>query len=110
MRDWKKNDALMRAALKKMGLGFRRNKKTFEPEIFFKPKIFSDTLANEVWCWGSDSPGVDYGVDVPSTPKDLGRVTIFDPVRLDKHVKAIHNVFYGVKSYEELKIKLDLMA
>ena len=105
MRDWKKNDALMRAALKKMGLGFRRNKQTFEPEIFI-----GTSLTNVVWCYCSNGFGEDYDLIVPNIPEDLGRVTIFDTVRLDKHVKVIHNVFYGVKSYEELKIKLDLMA
>ena len=105
MRDWKKNDALMRAALKKMGIGFRRNKQTFEPEIFI-----GTSPLNEVWCYCSNGHGEDYDLTVPNTPEDLGRVTIFDTVRLDKYVKAIHNVFYGVKSYEELKIKLDLMT
>lgn len=105
MRDWKKNDALMRAALKKMGIGFRRNKQTFEPEIFI-----GTSPLNEVWCYCSNGHGEDYDLTVPNTPEDLGRVTIFDTVRRDKYVKAIHNVFYGVKSYEELKIKLDLMT
>lgn len=105
MRDQKKNDALMRAALKKMGIGFRRNKQTLDPEVFI-----GTSPLNEVWCYCSDIPGQDYDLIVPSTPEELGRVTIFDTVRLDKYVKPIHNVFYGVKSYEELKMKLDLMA
>ena len=101
----KKNDALMRAALKKMGLGFRRNKQTLEPEVFI-----GTSLANVVWCYCSNGPGKYYDVVVPSTPEELGRIIIFDTVRADKYVKVIHNVFYGVKNYEELKIKLDLMT
>ena len=105
MRDQKKNDALMRAALKKMGIGFRRNKQTFEPEVFI-----GTSPCNEVWCYCSGSPGQDYDLIVPSTPEDLGRIMVFDTIRLDKYSKVIHNVFYGVKSYEELKMKLDLMG
>lgn len=105
MRDWKKNDALMRAALKKMGIGFRRNKQTFKPEIFI-----GTSPLNEVWCYCSNGHGDNYDLTVPNTPEDLGMVTIFDTVRLDKYVKPIHNIFYGVKSYEELRMKLDLMA
>lgn len=105
MRDWKKNDALMRTALKKMGLGFRRNKQTFEPEVFI-----GTSPTNEVWFYYSTRPGEDYSEHAPNTPEDLGRITIFDTIRQDKYVKVIHNVFYGVKNYEELQIKLDLMA
>lgn len=105
MRDWKKNDALMRAALKKMGIGFRRNKQTFEPEVF----VGTSTL-NEVLCYCSSGPGEDFDLTVPSTPEDLGKIMIFDTIWSDKYVKSIHNVFYGVKNYEELKIKLDLMT
>ena len=105
MRDWKKNDALMRAALKKMGIDFRRNKQTFEPEIFI-----GTSSAHEVWCYHSNSPGEEYDFNAPNTPEDLGTVTIFDIILADKYVKSIHNVFYGVKNYEELQIKLDLMA
>ena len=105
MQDWKKNDALMRAALKKMGLGFRRNKQTFEPEVFI-----GTSALNEVWGCCNNSYGEDYELIMPNTPEDLGRITMFDIVRLDKYVKSIHNVFFGVKNYEELKIKLDLMT
>lgn len=105
MKKLKKNDALMRAALKKMGIGFRRNKQTFEPEVFI-----GTSPANAVWCYCNNGHGEDYDVAVPSTPEDLGRIVMFDTVRLDKYVKVIHNVFYGVKSYEELQMKLDLMA
>jgi len=101
----KKNDALMRRALKKMGIGFRRNKQTGEPDIFI-----GTSPLNEVWCYCSNGHGEDCNLTVPSTPEDLGMVTIFDTIRLDKYVKTIRNVFYGVKSYEELKIKLDLMS
>ena len=101
----KKNDALMRAALKKMGIGFRRNKQTFVPEIFV-----GTSPLNEVWCCCSIGPGEDFDLVVPSTPEDLGRITIFIMCQLDKCAEPIHNVFYGVKNYEELQIKLDLMA
>jgi hypothetical protein len=47
---------------------------------------------------------------VPSTPEELGKITVFDTIRLDKYAKVIRNVFFGVKSYEELKMKLDLMG
>ena len=105
MRDWKKNDALMRAALKKMGIGFRRNKHTFEPEIFI-----GTSPANEICCYYSNNSGEEYDFNVPNTVEDLGRIVLFDIFRPDEYVKMIRNVFYGVKSYEELEIKLDLMA
>ena len=101
----KKNDALMRAALKKMGLGFRRNKQTLEPEVFI-----GTSPTNAVWCYCNSSPGEDYDLIVPGTPEGLGKITVFDTLRLDKYAKVIRNVFYGVKSYEELKMKLDLMG
>lgn len=105
MKKLKKNDALMRAALKKMGIGFRRDKQTFEPEVFIGTSPY-----NEVWCYCRDTPGQDYDLIVPSTPEELGRIMVFDTIRLDKYAKVIRNVFYGVKSYEELQMKLDLMA
>ena len=94
IKEWKKNDALMKAAMKKMGLKFKRNTKTWEAQ-----------LSLHLVCYDID----DNVVDDPSTPEILGEIQYFCDYSRDRW-KTITNIFFGVKSYEELKIKLDLMA
>ena len=100
-KDWKKNDALMKVAMKKMGLKFKRNAKTWEAQLLPLHLACYDSI----YCYDID----DNIVDDPSTPEILGEIQYFCDYSRDRW-KTITNIFFGVKSYEELKIKLDLMA
>ena len=102
-RDWKKNDALMRAALKKMGLFFFRDKKSLEAKIFTtKSKKY------ECECYDANGNILSEG---PNTPESLGEIyTFFVYARNSDDEHFMDNIFFGVNNYEELKIKLDLLS
>ena len=99
---WKKNDALMRRALAKMGLKFARDKTTWEPKVYF-----TKSKACYVTCFTADI-SVD---EMPSTPEFLGKIAYFKVFnRHSFYSQWIDNLFIGINSAEELKIKLDLMS
>ena len=101
--EWKKNDALMKAALEKMHLFFSRNKETWEAVVSIHKTASRD---KDVICYDAD----DYLVfDGPSTPKSLGEISYFYVFNYDNRA-VIPNIFFGVHNSAELKIKLDLMA
>ena len=101
--EWKKNDALMKAALEKMHLFFSRNKETWEAVV----STHKTASKNEdVIGYNAD----DYIViDGPSTPESLGEISYFY-VFSHGSGAVIPNIFFGVHNSAELKIKLDLMA
>ena len=98
---WKKNDKLLRAAFKKMKLVFTRNKQTWEVDVR-TPRMSKHYFGMS--SFDENDNIVGEGAD---TPESLGAIKYFYD-----HVngKLISNIFFGVKSYEELKMKLDLMA
>lgn len=101
--EWKKNDALMKAALKKMGLFFFRDRKSWEAKVFA-----SKSKTYEYECYDANDDILSEG---PNTPESLGEIETFVVYAYkpyDGH--CIDNIFFGINSYEELKIKLDLMT
>lgn len=102
--EWKKNDALMARALKKMGLKFKRDKKTWEAYALYGRRHDYKYYAA---CYNDDDCVVDDGLNVPES---LGEIKYF--LLTSKHTgpNYIANIFFSVKSAEELEIKLDLMA
>lgn len=98
--EWKKNDALLKAAFEKMKLKFMRNKNTWEPIVFTK-----NPRSNYVDCFDADDELVVGG---PTDPTSLGDVKYFR-IAYCKTLSYIKNIFFGVKSYEELKIQVDLL-
>lgn len=103
MRDWKKNDALMHAALKKIGLVFTRNKKTWEVDVR------TPRMSKHYFGMSSFDENDNIVGEGPNTPESLGEIKYFYD-HVNGKGKMISNIFFGVKSYEELKMKLDLMA
>ena len=99
-KNWKKNDALMKAALRKMGLTFSRDTMTWE--VYITASLGSKRH-QAICCYDADDNLVDEG---PNTPESLGEIKYF----YITFNYDIDNIFFGVKNYEELKIKLDLMA
>ena len=100
---WKKNDALLKAALKKMGLFFFRDEKSWEAKVFT-----SKSKKYECECYCADG---DMLLEGPNTPESLGEIeTFFAYARNQDDEHFMGNIFFGVKNYEELQIKLDLMA
>lgn len=99
---WKKNDTLMKAALKKMHLKFSRNAETWEVDV----RRPGDRL-NAYFGFASFAANDDFVDEGPNTPESLGEIKYFYD-----HLKGevINNIFFGVNNYEELKIKLDLMS
>ena len=106
--EWKKNDALMKAALKKIGLFFFRDKKSWEAKVFT-----SKSKKYECECYDVND---DILFEGPNTPESLGEIkTFFVYARIlnDEHFMNnifFDNIFFGIKNYEELKITLDLMT
>jgi hypothetical protein len=100
--DWRKNDELLKSALMKMDLCFFRDKKTWEPHVL---KRMNRKSAFEVACYDDNDNLIIEGID---TPASLGEVKTFIWGSAWGYETA--NIFYGVKSYEELAVKLDLMA
>ena len=98
---WKKNDTLMKAALKKMNLVFKRNKKTWEVDVRL-PHTSKRHFG--LSSFDANDDAVDEG---PNTPESLGEIKYF--FDLYKY-EPINNIFFGVKNFAELQIKLDLMA
>ena len=101
--EWKKNDALLKIALKTMGLFFFRDKESWEAKVFTsKPKQY------ECECIDAN---YDILLEGPNTPESLGEIeTFFVNARNPDDENFIDNIFFGIKNYEELKIKLDLMT
>ena len=99
---WKKNDTLMKAALKKMHLKFSRNAETWEVDVRRFGARYDDYYGYVSFDENDDS--VDEG---PNTPESLGEIKYFYD-----HLKgeSINNIFCGVKNFAELQIKLDLMT
>ena len=101
--EWKKNDALMKAALKKMGLFFFRDKKSWEAKVFA-----SKSKKYECECYNAND---DILLEGPDTPESLGEVeTFFVYARCPDDEHFMDNIFFGVHNSAELKIQLDLMA
>lgn len=98
---WKKNDELLRVALKKMKLVFTRNKDTWEADVR------APHMSKHYFGMTSFSENDDIVGEGPNTPESLGTIKYFYD-HLNRNL--ISNIFFGVKSYEELKMKLDLMA
>ena len=103
-QQWKRNDALMKKALKLMNISFTRNTKSWETVL-----KFGRSLKSEITCVTID----DNNEDCPSTPEDLGAIKYFN---IETHagnygqIKTIDNMFYGVQNFAELAIKIDLLA
>ncbi len=97
---WKKNDALMHAALKKMGLVFKRNKKTWE--VYVR----TPHMPKRYFGMSSFDENDDFVDEGPDTPESLGTIKYFYDQVNDK---MIQNIFFGISNYEALKIKLDFM-
>ena len=103
--EWKKNDALMARALKKMGLKFKRDKKTWEAYALYSR--IHDYEYGAI-CYNDEDCIV---VDGPNTPESLGEIKYFWLASSKRTApNYIDNIFFGVKSTEELRIKLDLIA
>ena len=100
--EWKRNDALIKAALEKMGLNFKRNKRTWEAYAYIGRAISK----NEVACYNGDDYLV---VEGPNTSESLGEIKCFYGYINGRHIR-IDNIFFGVTSDIELKVKLDLMT
>ena len=100
--EWKKNDALIKAALEKIGLNFKRHKTTW----FVYAYIGRVTSKNEVACYNGDDYLV---VEGPNTLESLGEIKYFYGYINGRHI-CIDNIFFGVTSDVELKVKLDLMS
>ena len=101
--EWKKNDALMKRALAKMHLFFFRNPKSWEAKVFT-----SKSKKYECECCDAND---DILLEGPNTPEDLGEIeTFYVYARNPDDEHFMDNIFFGVKSFEELQIKLDLMA
>ena len=101
--EWKKNDALMKAALKKMGLFFFRDKKSWEAKVFaYKTKKYACE------CYDANDNILFEG---PDTPESLGEIkAFFVYARNPDDDHFMDNIFFGIKSFAELHIKIDLMA
>lgn len=101
--EWKKNDALMARALKKMGLFFFRDEKSWEAKVFT-----SKSKKYECECYDANDNILFEG---PNTPESLGEIeTFYVYSRNPDDEHFMDNIFFNVKSAEELAIKLDLMA
>lgn len=101
--EWKKNDALLKIALKTMGLFFFRDEKSWEAKVFT-----SKSKKYECECYDTNDNILFEG---PNTPESLGEIeTFFVYARNPDDEHFMDNIFFGIKNYEELKIKLDLMA
>ena len=92
---WKKNDTLMKTALKKMRIKFKRNTATWEA---------SGTIGHGYIVSGYDEDD-NLVEDGPNTPESLGEIKYFD---CGGYLKE--NIFFGINNFAELQIKLDLMA
>ena len=99
--EWKKNDALLSAALKKMNLNFKRNKNTWEPIVFTE-----NPRSKYIDCFDADDMLVVCGL---TDPISLGDVKYFRIGYRNLATICIKNIFFGVRSYEELKIQVDLL-
>ena len=91
----KKNDALMKVALKKMRIKFKRNTTTWEA---------FGTIDHGYLIDGYDEDD-NLVVDGLSTPESLGEIKYFD---CGGYLKE--NIFLGINNFAELQIKIDLMA
>ena len=98
---WKKNDTLMKAALKKMHLKFSRNAETWEVDVR-TPRMSKHHFGMS--SFDENDNIVDEG---PNTPESLGEIKYFYDRLNDE---SINNIFVGVKNFAELQIKLDLMT
>lgn len=99
--EWKKNDALLKVAFEKMKLNFKRNINTWEPMVFTK-----HPRSAYVDYFDADGELVIGG---PTDPAGLGEVKYFRIGYRNLATICIKNIFFGVKSYEELKIQVDLL-
>lgn len=98
---WKKNDTLMKTALKKMHLKFSRNVETWEVDVR------TPHMSKQYFGIASFDENDDIVDEGPNTPESLGEIKYFYD-----HLKgeSINNIFFGVKNFAELQIKLDLIA
>ena len=101
--EWKKNDALLKIALKTMGLFFFRDQNSWEAKVFT-----SKSKKYECDCYSANNG--DLILEGPNTPESLGEIKTFLAFEPNRENCFIDNIFFGVTNYEELKIKLDLMT
>lgn len=104
--EWKKNDALLKVALKKMKIDFKRNTQTWEPIVFTGLLNTMEKDDYEIQCYDTDDNVILEG---PNDPESLGEISYFYIVRRGIP-DIVHNIFFGVKNDEELRIKLDLLV
>ena len=98
--EWAKNDALMKAACKKLHFCFFRDQATWEAFAF-------SNVGREVRGYDINDNLVDCFVNCPES---LGEVKYFGVYTASSDSMAFFsNIFYGVTCYEELAIKLDFM-
>ena len=100
---WKKNDNLMKAALKKMHLKFTRNIETWEVDV----RRSGSRCNDHYWCFTSFDANDNVVDEGPNTPESLGEIKYFYDHLIGE---SIDNIFFGVKNFAELQIKLDLMT
>ena len=101
--EWKKNDALMKAALKKMGLFFFRDKKSWESKVFA-----SKSKKYEYECYDANDDILSEG---PNTPESLGEIKTFVVYAYKPYNEhCIDNIFFGINNFAELQIKVDLVS
>lgn len=98
--EWEKNDDIVRSALEKMHLCLLRDFTTR------KVNVYANSNNYEYICYAEDGSIIACG---PIDPEMLGEIKYFVGIH-GISWKFIDNIFFGIKNYEELKIKLDLMA
>ena len=96
---WKRDVRLVEIAIKKMGLILDWNDETYDVFLLSGPPNWHNVDVYDI-----DDKAFICDLD---NPKSLGSVAYF---YINDSGKSISNIFFGVKNYEELKIKLDLMA
>lgn len=99
--EWKKNDALLKVAFEKMNLNFKRNQMTWEPIIYSKNRKVKYIDGFDVYD--------ELVMEGPTDPISLGTIKYFRIACRNNAESFINNIFFGVESYEELKIQVDLL-
>ena len=98
-----KDDKLLAAACRFLGLVFKRDPESFEPKV-------CDKHGEELDAYDEDGTWIDYGI---CDAEALGEAKSFSMTLVhEKGWREIEkkNPFFGVKSSEELALKLDLLG
>lgn len=97
-----KDDKLLAAACRFLGLVFKRDPESFEPKV-------CDKHGEELDAYDEDGTWIAYGI---CDAEALGEAKSFFSTSLvdEKGWKEEKNPFFGVKSSEELALKLDLLG